>query len=154
MKKCISKILRITYKVAFINRLRCFILRRLGATIGSNVYIGDYFCIISELGNEKSLLIEDFASIGPNVTIILESHPNSSKLSKHKDKYPFLYQKGEVKIYNNAWIGAGVIIMPNVDIGEYCIIGAGSVVTRSIPPFSVAVGNPAKVIRKLELLDT
>ena len=52
-----------------------------------------------------------------------------------------------VKIENGVWIGNNVIILPNVTIGEKSIVGAGSVVTKSIPAYSVAVGNPAHVIK-------
>ncbi|RKD86403.1 sugar O-acetyltransferase [Mangrovibacterium diazotrophicum] len=55
-----------------------------------------------------------------------------------------------IKIENNVWIGGGVIILPGVTIGENSVIGAGSVVTKSIPANSVAVGNPCKVIRKID----
>lgn len=54
-----------------------------------------------------------------------------------------------VKICNNCWIGAGVNILPGVTIGEGCVIGAGSVVTKDIPANSLAVGVPAKVVKKL-----
>ncbi|WP_456866090.1 sugar O-acetyltransferase [Galbibacter sp. BG1] len=55
-----------------------------------------------------------------------------------------------IKIEDNVWIGGGVIILPGVSIGENSVIGAGSVVTKSIPANSVAVGNPCKVIRKID----
>ena len=54
---------------------------------------------------------------------------------------------GKVEIGNAVWIGDSVIVLPNVKIGDGAVIGAGSVVTKSIPPFSVAVGNPAHVIK-------
>lgn len=55
--------------------------------------------------------------------------------------------KGNVYIGNNCFLGVGVIVLPNVHIGDECIIGAGSVVTKDIPSNSIAVGNPAKVIK-------
>lgn len=60
-----------------------------------------------------------------------------------------LYSKGPIIIGNNVWIGEKVCILPNVRIGDGSVIGAGSVVTKDIPSGSVAVGNPAKVIRKI-----
>lgn len=54
-----------------------------------------------------------------------------------------------VTIGDNVWICAGVIVLPGVTIGSNCVIGAGSVVTKDIPPNSLAVGNPCKVIREL-----
>lgn len=54
-----------------------------------------------------------------------------------------------VKIGKNCWLGASVIVLPGVEIGEGCTIGAGSVVTKNIPPYSIAAGNPAKIIRKI-----
>ncbi len=53
-----------------------------------------------------------------------------------------------VKINNNVWIGANAVILPGITIGEHCVVGAGSVVTKDVPPFSVVVGNPAKVVKK------
>ncbi|MBR1889530.1 MAG: sugar O-acetyltransferase [Alloprevotella sp.] len=55
-----------------------------------------------------------------------------------------------IKVGNDVWIGAQVCVLPDVEIGDGCVIGAGSVVTRSIPPYSVAVGNPCRVIRSLK----
>jgi acetyltransferase-like isoleucine patch superfamily enzyme len=60
-----------------------------------------------------------------------------------------IYSKGPVIIEDNVWIGEGVAIMPNVRIGQNSIIGANSVVTRDIPENSVAVGNPARIIKTL-----
>jgi acetyltransferase-like isoleucine patch superfamily enzyme len=56
----------------------------------------------------------------------------------------------EVTIGNDCWIGGNTVIMPGVTIGNGCTIGAGSVVTKDIPPFSVAIGSPARVVKKVE----
>jgi galactoside O-acetyltransferase len=57
------------------------------------------------------------------------------------------HESGDITIGNDVWIGAGVIVLPGVSIGDHCVIGAGAVVTQDIPPKSVAVGVPAKAIR-------
>jgi acetyltransferase-like isoleucine patch superfamily enzyme len=56
----------------------------------------------------------------------------------------------EVAIGNDCWIGGNTVIMPGVTIGNGCTIGAGSIVTKDIPPFSVAIGSPARVVKKVE----
>ena len=61
-----------------------------------------------------------------------------------------LYSKGPVVIDDNVWIGQNVSVMPNVVIGEGCIIGANSVVTHDIPAFSIAAGCPAKIIKRMK----
>lgn len=60
-----------------------------------------------------------------------------------------LYSKGPVIIGDNVWVGAGSCILPNVTIGNNCIIGANSVVTKSFPDNCVIAGNPAKIIKQL-----
>ena len=60
-----------------------------------------------------------------------------------------LFSKGPVIIGNNVWIGSGVIILPNVTIGDNCILGANSVVTKSFEKNSVIAGNPARLIKTL-----
>jgi len=78
--------------------------------------------------------------IGPAVKIISANH-NQSDYRKH-DINPNL----KIRIGSNTWIGANVVILPKAIIGENCIIGAGSVVTKEIPSNSIAAGNPARVI--------
>jgi len=81
--------------------------------------------------------------IGPGVKIISSNH-NSSNFRKHSYSKP-------IKINNNVWIGSNAIILPEVEIGENVIIGAGSVVTKNIPSNSIAVGNPCMVIKQKKL---
>ena len=63
-------------------------------------------------------------------------------------EYTFLNTKKPVKIGNRSWIGANTIILPGVTIGDNTVIGAGSIVTKDIPSNVIAVGSPARVIRK------
>lgn len=91
-------------------------------------------------------------SIGNNVIIA----PNVRFLNH--DASAFVFNKtakiGKIIIYDNCFIGAGVILLPGIEIGPNAIIGAGSIVTKSIPPYSIAAGCPANVINSIEpLLD-
>jgi len=121
----------------------------LGVHIGDEVYIADGFTLACDIGLESNLNIHDRVSIGPNVILILTSDPNMSKLRQLKDKFKFIEVKGIITINRDAWIGAGSIILPNITIGESAIVGAGSVVTKDVPPYTVVVGNPAKIIRTM-----
>ncbi len=81
---------------------------------------------------------------GPNVTVATANHPLEAEL-----RLKGLQINKDVYIGENAWIAAGVIIVPGVRIGKNAVIGAGSVVTKDIPDDVLAVGNPCRVIRKL-----
>ena len=80
--------------------------------------------------------------IGPNVTIATAGHPIEPGLRSRGLQYNM-----PVHIGKNCWLGAGVIVMPGVTIGDNTVIGAGSIVTRDIPANVVAVGNPCRVMR-------
>ncbi|WP_286778849.1 MULTISPECIES: acyltransferase [Sphingobacterium] len=89
--------------------------------------------------------IGDNVQVGQHVLISGLNH-------RYEDVSTAIAQQGvevaEVRIDNNVWIGANAVILAGVSIGEHCVVGAGAVVTKSIPPFSVSVGNPAKVVKK------
>ena len=125
-------------------RIRIILLRFIGYKIGKDVYIPTSLRI-SDLKNRRdNVIIGDRVSIGPSVLFITDSFPNNSRLNK---LYPLI--SGSIVIEDDAWLGANVIIQPNVRIGKCSVIGTGSVVTKDIPPYSVAVGTPAKVIKKI-----
>ena len=88
--------------------------------------------------------IGDNCYIGPNVGLYTAMHP----IDPERRIKGINFAK-PVKIGKNCWLGASVIVLPGVEIGEGCTIGAGSVVTKNIPPYSIAAGNPAKIIRKI-----
>ena len=83
--------------------------------------------------------------VGPCVQIYTPHHPMDYIERRTEKEYAYPVTIGE-----DCWIGGGAILCPSVTIGDRCIIGAGSVVTKDIPSDSIAVGNPAKVIRKNE----
>ena len=114
--------------------------------IGDNTSIGDF----SHITAINSIRIGRNVLTGKNILITDNAHGESERNSidtPPKDRP--LVSKGGVVIEDNVWIGEKVSIMPGVTIGYGSIIGTGSVVTRDIPTYSVAVGNPAKVIKKL-----
>jgi acetyltransferase-like isoleucine patch superfamily enzyme len=108
--------------------------------VGANSYIG-MNCIIN--GFAAKVIIGANVSIAQNVNIMADSGPNASL--RMQKLFPI--EKGPVKIGNHCWIGASAIIMPNVTLGNYCIVAANSFVNTSHPAFSIIGGNPARLIR-------
>ena len=112
--------------------------------IGDNVSIGDY----NHITATKGIIISDGVLTGRFVTISDNNHGNTDFESMHiRPENRQVVTKGEVTIGKNVWIGDKVTILSNVKIGEGSIIGANSVVTKDVPPFSIAVGVPAKVVK-------
>jgi len=115
--------------------------------IGKNVQINDYVHIAS---GEK-VIIGDNVLIASKVYISDINHGSYTGLNQDSPLLAPVLRKLSTKpviIENNVWIGEGVCIMPGTCIGAGTIIGASSVVTKSIEPYSIVVGNPAKVIKK------
>lgn len=112
------------------------------AFIENDVVIGDNVTIKNGVQLWDGLRIADNVFVGPNVTFTNDKFPRSKQ-------YPEQFSK--ISIDKNASIGGGATILPNILIGEYAIVGAGAVVTKDVPPYAVVVGNPATVIRYLEV---
>ncbi|MEM9217272.1 MAG: sugar O-acetyltransferase [Cyanobacteria bacterium P01_F01_bin.150] len=89
--------------------------------------------------------IGDDVQIGPNVQLLTATHPVEPLPRKAKWE-----GSRAIAIDNNVWLGGGVIVCPGVSIGNNTVVGAGAVVTRDLPANVVAVGNPARVIRRIE----
>ena len=115
---------------------------------GRNVQINDYVHIVGM----KDIQIGDNVLMASHVFISDNSH--GSYKGNLEDSDPQVppteraYYKAPVKIGNNVWIGEGVMVMPGVAIGDGCVIGAHSIVSKDVPAYSIAVGTPAKVIKK------
>ena len=88
--------------------------------------------------------IGDDVQFGPNVQLLTPTHPTDAELRRTKWE-----AASPITIENNAWIGGGAIVLPGVVIGENSIVGAGAVVTKDVPPNTLTVGNPARVVRPL-----
>lgn len=102
--------------------------------------------------------IGDDCCFGPNVTIVTPVHPmlaNERQLimTKEGEAKHMCYAK-PVKIGNDCWLGANVVVCPGVSVGDNCVIGAGSVIVKDIPSNSFAAGNPCKVIRAITDADS
>ncbi len=113
---------------------------------GSNIYVGkncfmNYNCTILDNGK---VTLGDNCLLAPNVSIYTAGH------ALHPDSRALGYEYGvEVTVGNNVWVGGNTVILPGVHIGDNVVIGAGSVVTKDIPDWSFAAGNPCKVIRAI-----
>ncbi len=114
---------------------------------GYNIEIGDKFY------SNHNLVILDGAKVkfgknvfvAPNCGFYTAGHPIDSEIRNKGLEYAY-----PITVGDNVWIGAGVQVMPGVTIGSNVVIGGGSVVVKDIPSNSIAVGNPCKVIRKIE----
>jgi len=120
------------------------------AAYGSNVHIGDFF-----YANFNLVIVDDIdvyigahVMIAPNVTITPTGHPVDAETRRPGAQFSI-----PVRIGDDVWIGSNAVILPGVSIGEGAVIGAGSVVTKDIPPGVVAVGNPCRVIREIGARD-
>ena len=114
---------------------------------GYNIHIGRNF-----YSNHNLVILDgapvsfgDNVFIAPNCGFYTAGHPLEAS-----ERNKGLEYARPITVGNNVWIGANVCVVPGVSIGDNCVIGAGSVVVRDIPPFSVAVGNPCKVIKTLK----
>ncbi|MEO5648471.1 MAG: acyltransferase [Ginsengibacter sp.] len=124
-----------------------------GAVIGKNcnvnchtflendVVIGDEVTVKSGVYLWDGIRIADNVFIGPNATFVNDKYPRSKK-------YPIKFQ--QTIINKGASIGANATILSGISIGEFAMIGAGSVVTKDVEPYTLVYGNPAKVIGKVD----
>lgn len=117
---------------------------------GKHVFLGDhvYANFNLTLTDDGNIYVGNHVMIGPNVTISSAGHPIEPHLRKRGIQF-----NADVHIGNNVWIGGGAILLPGVTIGDDTVIGAGSVVTRDIPAGVVAVGNPCRVMRRIDERD-
>ena len=107
---------------------------------GKNVYANYGLTLV----DDTHIYVGDCTMFGPHVTIATAGHPIDPQLREKGLQYNM-----PVRIGRNCWLGAGVIVMPGVTIGDNTVIGAGSIVTRDIPANVVAVGNPCRVLRPI-----
>jgi acetyltransferase-like isoleucine patch superfamily enzyme len=109
--------------------------------IENDVSVGSRVTIKCGVQLWDGVRLEDDVFVGPNVTFTNDPMPRSRQ---YLGKYP------ETFVRKGASIGANATILPGITIGQYAMVGAGSVVTRSVPPYAVVVGNPARIVRYVE----
>lgn len=136
-------------------------LKEMFAEIGENCYIeppfhanwggrhvhfgkGVYANFNLTMVDDTHIHVGDYTMFGPNVIVATAGHPILPELREQAYQYNM-----PVRIGKNCWLGAGVVVLPGVTIGDNTVIGAGSVVTKDIPSNVVAVGNPCRVLRKI-----
>ena len=114
---------------------------------GYNVRIGsrsfaNYGCIFLDV---RDIVIGDEVLIGPSVQLLTATHPLDAAQRRG------WWESGRpISIGDGAWLGAGALVLPGVQIGAEAVVGAGAVVTRDVGPRTVVAGNPARVIRQLD----
>ena len=110
-------------------------------SVGKNFFANFNMVVL----DEARVVFGDNVFIGPNCGFYTAGHPIDS-IERNKG----LEFARPIIVGNNVWIGANVTVVPGVTIGDNCVIGAGSVVTKDIPDNTVAVGNPCKVIKSID----
>ncbi len=113
---------------------------------GRHIHFGRYvYCNFNvTLVDDTHIYVGDYTEFGPNVVIATAGHPILPELREQVYQY-----NAPVRIGRNCWLGAGVIVVPGVDIGDNTVVGAGSVVTKDLPAKVVAAGNPCGVLREI-----
>lgn len=127
-------------------KLRPIILRCIGCHVGKDVFIGQKVYI--DAGHTNLITIEDHVHVTA-LTVLLCHKKDLSEYFRGDDYAKLPYKKGRITLKKGCSTGTGSLIMPGVTIGEGAIIGAGSLVTKDIPAWTVAVGRPAKVVRQI-----
>lgn len=111
---------------------------------GKNVYANFNLTIV----DDTHVYVGDCTMFGPNVTLATAGHPILPMLRAQGYQYNM-----PVHIGKNCWLGAGVIVLPGITIGDNVVVGAGSVVTKDLPSNVVAVGNPCRILRQINERD-
>lgn len=109
--------------------------------LGKQVYANFGLTLV----DDTHIYVGDYTMLGPNVVLATAGHPILPELRGERA----LQYNLPIRIGRNCWLGAGVIVMPGVTIGDNSVIGAGSVVTKDVPANVVAVGNPCRVLREI-----
>ena len=131
-------------------KFRPIILRKLGCKVGKRVFVGDH--VIVDLNHSDLIIIEDNVHIASGCRLLCHQRDLSDYCIG--DDYSNLgYKLSKIHLCKGCLIGMDSFILPGVTIGEGAIVGAGSLVTKDIPAWTIASGHPAKVIRQVPRRD-
>lgn len=145
-KRLMKRFLKFVVKSIAGLAYRAKLLRWCGYEIGERVYIGQDLIIIDEPADWGMVSIGDRAAISARVTLVVHSNPHFARTD------PYVPTKhARIVIERDAWLGTGVVVLPGVTIGEGSVVGANSVVTKDVPPYTIVAGVPARFIREVSV---
>lgn len=131
-------------------RVRKLYWSRLNVHMGDGTFANPGLLVVNSMRPDGRITIGRNVSIAPGVVLVSESGPNNSPLlGDHPEVRARLAKEQPVTIEDDAWLGAGAIVLPGVTVGRGAVVGAGAVVTRDVPPFAIVGGVPARVLRLL-----
>ena len=107
---------------------------------GKNIYANFNLTLV----DDTHIYVGDFTQLGPNVVLATAGHPICPELREQAYQY-----NAPIRIGRNCWLGANVVVVPGVTIGDNVVVGAGSVVTKDLPDCVIAVGNPCRILREV-----
>ena len=128
-------------------KIRPWVMKKVGCHVGKDVFIGSDVWI--DTGHADLIFIDDHAHVTGR-TVLLCHKRNLSDYCVGDDYAAKSYQTAPIHLSKGCSTGTGTIIMPGVTIGEGAVIGAGSLVTKDIPAWTIALGSPAKVVRQIQ----
>lgn len=127
-------------------KMRPWLLRRMGAKVGKDCYIGDH--VMFDQNHSNLITLEDHAHIASGSRLLCHQRVLTD-YCKGDDYAKLGYRYGEIRLCKGSLIGMETFIMPGVTIGEGALVGAGSLVSKNVPAWTIAVGRPAKVVKEI-----
>ena len=127
-------------------KFRPWLLRRMGAKVGRDCFIGDH--VMFDQNHSDLITLEDHAHIASGTRLLCHQR-NLKNYFKGDDYAKLGYRYGEIHLGKGCFVGMESFILPGVTIGDGAIVGAGSMVTKDIPAWTIAVGRPAKPIKEI-----
>ena len=132
-------------------KLRPWLLRRMGCHVGKNVFVGDYVRV--DKNHADLIYIDDYAHLTAGCRLLCHQR-DLSNYHVGDNAAECGYRLGEIHIGKGVMIGMESMIMPGVTIGDGAIVGAMSLVTKDIPPYTIATGHPARVVKAVPERDS